>query len=95
LLFTETWTDYSSDLHVDNFSHYVLNRTEKKQGSKRTSGGIIVYLRDNYVSSDTLVFTSGDDVLCIKISKTKLCTDKDMYFCLTYIVPENSSRQSM
>ena len=95
MLFTETWTDYSSDLHVDNFSHYVLNRTEKKQGSKRTSGGIIVYLRDKYVSSDTLVFTSGDDVLCIKISKTKLCTDKDMFFCLTYIVPENSSRQSM
>jgi len=41
-LFTETWTNEYSDLRVENYEHYVLNRTEKKRGSKRSSGGIII-----------------------------------------------------
>jgi hypothetical protein len=95
VLFTETWSNESVDLHVNNFQYYALHRTQNKKSSKRDSGGIIVYLRENFVSNDTLVFQSDDDILCIRISGNLLSLQNDLYVCLCYAVPENSSRQSM
>ena len=66
VLLTETWTDDFSDISVNNFEHFVLNRKDIKPGSRRNSGGIILYLRNNLVSTDTLVFTSEDDFLWVK-----------------------------
>ena len=34
-------------------------------------------------------------ILCIRISGDKFGLRNDLYFCLCYIVPENSSRQDM
>jgi hypothetical protein len=95
VLFTETWSNESVDLHVNDFQSYVLHRTQNKKSSKKDSSGIIVYLRDNFVSNDTLVFQSDDDIVCIKISGNLLSLQNDLYVCLCYAVPENSSRQSM
>jgi hypothetical protein len=39
VLLTETWTNNYSDLHVQDFEHFVLNRTEMLKTSIRTSGG--------------------------------------------------------
>ena len=47
------------------------------------------------MSNDTLLFTSEDDFLWIKLSKTVILSDKDLYVCLCYISPDDSSRQSM
>ena len=60
VLLTECWTNQFSETSVDNFESYVLNRNENKRNSKRNSGGIILYIRNKYVSNDTLVFTSHD-----------------------------------
>ena len=40
---TETWTNELCDIHIKHFELFVLNRTENKKSSKRSSGGIIVY----------------------------------------------------
>ncbi|MCG8034648.1 MAG: endonuclease/exonuclease/phosphatase family protein, partial [Candidatus Thiodiazotropha taylori] len=95
VLLTETWTDQFSDLAVDNFEVFVLHRQEKKSGSKRNSGGIVLYLRNNLVSDDTLIYTSHDDILWVKISKSVLCLDNDLYICLCYVIPDESSRQAL
>ena len=95
VLLTETWTNEFSDLNVNGFDHYVLNRTQLLKSSKRASGGIIVYIRNELTSKDTLVFTSEDDILCIKISESKICLQHDLYIFLCYVIPENSSRQAM
>ena len=42
---------------------------EIKKSSKRSSGGIILYIRDRYVSKDILIYTSQDDIIWIKIEK--------------------------
>ena len=34
------------------------------------------------MSSDTVVFTSDDDILWVKISKTVLSLNEDLYICL-------------
>ena len=94
VLLTETWTDQYSDLSVDNFDYFVLNRSENKKSSKRSSGGIIVYIRTEFTSKDTLVFHSSDDILCVKISGCKLGLHDDLYICLCYVIPENSCRQA-
>ena len=70
VLLTETWTNDFSDIYVNNFEAFVLHRKEKKKNSKRDSGGIIVFIRNKYITGETLVFKSYDDIICIKISKS-------------------------
>ena len=70
ILFTETWTSDISDLNVDGFECFPLHRTSKP-GSKRNSGGIAVYFRNEYVSDDILFLQSDDDILWLKISGSK------------------------
>ena len=95
VLLTETWTNNYSDIHVENFESYVLHRNENKKGSKRCSGGIIVYVRNKYVSKDTLVLTSQNDIIWIKIDKTLCCSERELLIGLCYVIPDESSRQSM
>ena len=54
-----------------------------------------MYVRNKYVSKDTLVFTSQDDIIWIKIDKTLCCSEKDLLIGLCYVIPDESSRQSM
>ena len=77
------------------FEVYQLHRQERKKASKRNSGGIILYIRNKYVSKDNLIFTSQDDILLVKISKSVLSSNKDLYICLCYVVPDDSSCQSL
>ena len=65
-----------------------------KKSCKRCSGGVIVYLRNDYVCSDNLVFTSVDDIICIKLNGKQFALNSDLYICLCYVVPESSSRQT-
>ena len=95
VLLTETWTDSYSDLSVSNFEYFALHRKDKKKNSKRNSGGILIYIRDKYVTKDTLVYTSEDDILWIKISKSVLSLQDDLFICLCYVTPDDSSRQSL
>ncbi len=55
ILFTETWTNEYSNLHVDGFEHYVLHRLNKSPYAKRDSGGIAVYVKSYLVADDTFV----------------------------------------
>ena len=95
VLLVETWTNELSNIDVSNFQAFVLNRNENKKSSKRSSGGIILYLRHEYVSNDTLIYTDHDDIVWIKIDKTLCSLDNDLFIGLCYVVPDNSSRQSM
>ena len=67
----------------------------RNENSKRNSGGIILYIRNKYVSNDNLMFTSHDDILWVKISSSTLSMENDLYICLCYVVPDSSSRQAL
>ena len=95
VLFTETWTDEFSDLYVKHFEHFALHRTNLKRSSKRNSGGICIYVRDKFVSEDSLFFSCNDDILWLKLSADKLKIDKDLYIGLCYVLSDDSTRQSM
>ena len=69
VLLVETWTNDFSDIDVCNFHSFVLNRNENKKTSKRCSGGIILYIRNEYVSKDTLIYTDQDDIIICSLFK--------------------------
>jgi len=66
-----------------------------KTSCKRCSGGVIVYLRNDYVCSDNLFFTNVDDIICIKLNGEQFSLNSDLYVCLCCVVPENSNRQTL
>ena len=42
-----------------------------------------------------LIFKSQDDILWIKITKSVLNLTNDLYICLCYVIPDESSRQAL
>ena len=63
VLLTESWLEDEANVQVNGFQHFQLNRTLKKRGTKRESGGIIAYVRDELVTDTTLYLKDSDDVL--------------------------------
>ena len=67
LLLNETWTSDLCDVSIEGFEHMVLNRTEKKPGTKRNSGGLVVYIKSELFDEKTLVKFDGDDQIWFKL----------------------------
>ena len=42
--FTETWGCDDFNFEVNNFRHFVVNRSRKLIGTTRKSGGVVVYI---------------------------------------------------
>ena len=94
LLLNETWTSDLYDVSIEGFEHMVLNRTEKKPGTKRNSGGLVVYIKSELFDENTLVKFDGDDQIWFKL-KNNIISDKPIYFCLCYVLPPGTTRNSM
>ena len=92
-MITESWTDEYSDIEVSDFD--VLHRKEKKKCCKRNSGCIVLYIRSKYVTRDTLVYTSQDDIVSVKSDKALFSMSNDLYVGICYVIPDDSSRQSL
>lgn len=96
-MLTETWANQFSDLTVEGFTHFHINRCEYKANTKRASGGIVFYIKDGLVISNktSMVHKENDDILWIRIEGAKLNLDGDIFVCLCYNLPSDSSRQSI
>ena len=96
-MLTETWADEYSDLSINGFSYFQLNRSEFKRITKRASGGIVIYVRDTLPIdiSNILIHKENDDILWLRIEGSKLNIDNDLFICLCYNLPSDSSRQNL
>ena len=47
------------------------------------------------MNSETLVYTAEGDMLWVKIGKSVLSLNEDLYFCHCYVTPDESSLQSL
>ena len=72
ILFTKNWGNEHTDFHVNGFTHYMLTRTEYKTNSKRSSGGITLYVKNTLIKShpNVLYKTDSDDVIWLKLDNT-------------------------
>ena len=94
MLLTETWTNEFSDISVAGFKDFQLNRLNKKQNTKRDSGGIALFVRDKLIKHCKLFKKDGDDIIWLKIDKHLFHLSSDLYLCLCYVIPSNSSREA-
>ena len=85
LMLNETWTSEESDV-ANGFEHIVLNRTEKKAGTKRNSGGLIVYIRSKLFDNNMFLNFENDVIIWLKL-KDNIISDKPTYICLCYVLP--------
>lgn len=92
---TETWSDSLLDLSVPGFTLIQLNRVEKKQNTKRNSGGIAIYIRESFKKYCFLLEKDSDDIIWIRIDRHLFNLTYDLYACLCYIVPSASSREAL
>jgi exonuclease III len=90
---TETWSSDLTDLNYNGFTVYSLHRLDKLKGSKRSSGGICCYVKNCISEYVQLYLCDSDDILWLKISKSLLNMDNDLFVCLCYVIPQGSSRE--
>ena len=81
VLFTESWGNEFTDFHVQGLTHFVLNRTEYKLNSKRSSGGIVLYLRDSLIKQDSnpLFKTDSGDIIWLKLDNNNSVFSNELY----------------
>ncbi len=95
IMFTETWANDMVDLNVNGFTYFNVNRLEKKIGSKRDSGGIIIYVRNSFITPDILFKKDEDDIIWLKLQGSLLNLQYDLYLCLCYVFTIGTSRGTM
>ena len=93
-MLNETWTSDEDVVSINGFDHIILNQTEKKAGTKRNSGGLIVYIRSELFDNNTFLKCENDDIIWLKL-KDNLISDKPTYICLCYVLPAGTTRNSM
>ena len=62
--------------------------------AKRDSGGLIVYYRNTISRGIEIYQKQNDDIIWLKLKSDFLKLEYDIYMCLYYILPVNSSRQT-
>ena len=95
VLLTETWASEIADISVEGFHLIQLNRVEKKQNTKRNSGGLALYIRCSIYKYCSLLETNSDDIIWVKIDGKLFNLSYDLYMCLCYIIPAGSSREAL
>ena len=78
---TEVFRDLSQCFYVEGFTHYVIHRQENKISCTRNSGGIVIYIRNEFASDDILFKKVNDTHIWLKIKHDIFGFDT-MYICV-------------
>ena len=82
---TEVWGDPLQNFELEDFSYFELHRTERKQSCTRNSDGIIIYVRNNLVSEETLFAKRDDTHIWLRLKHELFNFDNDLIFCV-YVI---------
>ena len=83
-MLVETWTSDLCDVVIDGFELIILNRTEKKPGTRRDSVRLMIYIKSELFDENTFVQCDGDDVIWFKL-RDNIISDTSVYFvCSMY-----------
>ena len=83
----ERWTNQLS-VTLDGYEHVAVHGT-KHPRARRDSGGLVFYYKTVMAQHLSILKTTGDCLLWVKLSKTNIA--KDLYFCIFYEAPVDSS----
>ena len=85
-------------ISVSQVRHYFsVRQSEYKRNTKRAPGEVVIYVKHSlaFGSSDLMLHKDSDDILWLRIEGAKLNLDGDLFICLCYNLPSDSSRQSL
>ena len=100
ILLSETWLkpNHLYDMNIQGYTSVCLSRACTNRNTKRESGGLMCYIRNEIKEGIEYVNSScnnlSEDRLWINLSANYFGFDKDLYLCLIYITPETSTHQS-
>ena len=88
---SETWTSKNSVINLKGYSNPIHSyRKYRHKRAKRSSGGIIVYIRDSIRKGIKMVKNEVDCLVWLKLEKCFFQNEEDVYIAITYVAPENS-----
>lgn len=84
ILFVESWLSEEAllSVQVNGFTCYHVNRNLKKRNTKRNSGGLILYIRNELVTDDTLFMTDSDDLMWVRLDGKLFNKQEDIYLLM-------------
>ena len=80
-----------SDVNLKGYSYFNCYRPKFNKRAKRYSGGVLVYFRDELKHNLSIVKKDNRGIIWLKLDKCAFNVNNDIYLCLCYIPPENSS----
>ena len=93
IMFTEHWGCSFTNFAVNGFTYFELNRTEIKQKSKRSSGGIVIYIKNSLIkqnkNTELSIRKQDDDIMWLTLSSDYFWVDCNLHICLCYIISEH------
>ena len=88
---SETWTNKSSNIDLKGYSKPVHSyRRYQHKRAKRSSGGLIIYIRDTFRKGIKVIKNKYDWLVWLKLDKHHFRMTSDVYLAVTYVAPENS-----
>ena len=96
ILLTELGNSDLYNYEVNGFETIKLHRTDMKVGTKRSSGGLIIYIRSKFCDKDMIIKTVADDIHVIWLGyKQGVLSNKYVFVCLCYVMPVLTSREPL
>ena len=90
----ETWTNSISNISIPNFENFAVHRPRRKANSRRDSGEVIVYLRNEISSGVKLLKAGPEDAIWLLLDREFFKLKQNIVLCACYRVPDNSSHQA-
>jgi exonuclease III len=88
---SESWTNSNSKIDIAGYSNPIHSfRKYQNRRAKRSSGGLIVYIKNSIRKGVTLERNTIDCIIWIKLDKVFFNMDDNVFICFTYIAPESS-----
>ena len=94
ILLNETWTNDNSRIHLEGYESFSKCRF-RKQRSKRDSGGIVMFVRNNIAKGVRSVNWDFEDGALLLLKKEYFNFDEDMYIVFVYMRSNNSTRRDL
>ena len=90
VLLCETWADPRNDYVLEGYHALNYARTKKHKKAKRSSGGLIIFIKNAVLKGIEILHNNEDLIAWLKLDKSFFGLEKHLYLGNCYVVPENS-----
>ena len=91
ICFSETWTNKHSNIEIKGYSDPIHSfRKFKHKRAKRSSGGLLVYIKDSIRKGVSIVRNEVDCIVWLKFDKGFFGLSENLFLAALYFAPENS-----